>query len=183
MPLSLLPAIPFHPSLRIRSRAGSADVLAGVPPSSSSLAATCDTGTALFVAHGAQLSHQGETDLMITVEMFHVAFEDAPVHVATLTSDQPHETALEEAFTATQNLESSWVQSRGQRGISVAPTKDILERNDWRSTSMGDYARVVDEDGTESFFRCCAVGWKVITNPEDLDRVGDAAMFAGHLIS
>jgi hypothetical protein len=60
----------------------------------------------------------------------------------------------------------------------VAPTQDILERNDWRSTSMGDYARVVDEDGTESFFRCCAIGWKVITDREDLNRVHDAAVFA-----
>lgn len=114
---------------------------------------------------------------MITVEVFHTAFEDAPVHVATLRSSQPQEQAIEAAFIATQNLESSWVHSRGQRGISV--TVAILERGDGRSTSMGDYVRVVDENGNESFFRCCAVGWKAITNREDLKRVHDAAMFAG----
>lgn len=116
---------------------------------------------------------------MITVEVFHAAYEDAPLHVATLTSDQPREQALDEAFTGTQNLESSWVQTRGQRGVSLIPTRAALEQRDWRSTSMGDYVRVVDEDGVESFFRCCAVGWKVITDREDLKRVQDAAIFAG----
>lgn len=114
---------------------------------------------------------------MITVEVFHAAFEDAPVHVATLRSNQPREQAIEAAYIATQNLESSWVHSRGQRGISVTVT--ILERGAGRSTSMGDYVRVVAEDGSESFFRCCAVGWKAITNREDLNRVQDAAIFAG----
>ena len=114
---------------------------------------------------------------MITIEVFHAAFEDAPVHVATYRSNQPREQAIEAAYTATQNLEGSWVHSRRQRGISVTPT--VLERYSCRSTSMGDYIRVVDENGNESFFRCCAVGWKAISNREDLNRVHDAAIFAG----
>lgn len=112
---------------------------------------------------------------MITIEVFHAAFEDSPIHVATLRSNQPREQAIESAYTATQNLESSWVHSRGQRGISVAPM--VLERYSCRSTSMGDYVRVVDENGNESFFRCCALGWKLIANREDLGSVGEAAIF------
>ena len=114
---------------------------------------------------------------MITVEVFHAAFEDEPTHVATLRRNQPLGQALEDAFTVTQNLESSWVQARREHWVSV--TVPVLERGACRSTSMGDYVRVVAEDGSESFFRCCAVGWKAITNREDLQRVQDAAIFAG----
>lgn len=114
---------------------------------------------------------------MITIEVFHGAFEDVPIHVATLRSNQPLEQALEMVFTATQNLEQSWVQVRNR--VLVQVTAPVLERGACRSTSMGDYVRVVDENGNESFWRCCAVGWKAITNREDLKRVQDAAIFAG----
>ncbi len=85
---------------------------------------------------------KGAPDLLITIEVFHAAFEDQPVHVATLRTGEPLEQALEWAFAATQNLEQSWVQARNR--VLVTVTVPVGERGACRSTSMGDYVRIVD---------------------------------------
>ena len=177
MPLSR-PAIHFIPFAPSSDRVQAILLmLACVATLSNSHTVVRETKTRALVGARSNADHQGEADLMITVDVFHAAYEDAPVHVATLTSDQPLEQALEEAFTGTQNVESSWVRSRGQRGVSLTPTQAVLDRNDCRSTAMGDYVRVVDAASVGSFFRCCALGWKLIANREDLSRVGEAAIF------
>lgn len=90
------------------------------------------------------------------------------------------ELALDEAFTATQNVESSWVASRGQMGVAVEPTADVLKQGKCRSTSVGDYARVVDADGGESFFRCCVASWKPITDRAELSKAGADVMMSAY---
>jgi len=117
---------------------------------------------------------------MITIQIFHAAFEEAPRHVANLTSRAAVELALDEAFTATQNVESSWVASRGQMGVAVEPTADVLKQGKCRSTSVGDYARVVDADGGESFFRCCGASWKPITDRAELSKAGADVMMSAY---
>jgi hypothetical protein len=117
---------------------------------------------------------------MITIQIFHAAFESEPRHVATLTSRAAVELALEEAFTATQDVDSHWVVSRGQMGVSVEPTPEVLKEGGCRSTSVGDYARVVDEGGRESFFRCCGSGWKSITDRTELSKAGAGVMMAAY---
>jgi hypothetical protein len=113
----------------------------------------------------------------ITIEIFHVAFERAPQHVATLRSTIPLDCALEDAFSGTQNVKSFWVTSRGQNGVRIEPTPEIERMNGCRSTSVGDYARVI-EDGRESFWRCCPSGWKPIESREGIALVGAAARLA-----
>jgi hypothetical protein len=117
---------------------------------------------------------------MITIQVFHAAFEETPRHVANLTSHAAVEFALEEAFTATQNVESSWVTSRGQMGVSAEPTAEVLKQGGCRSTSVGDYARVVDETGAESFYRCQGRGWKPITDRAELSKAGTQVMMAAY---
>lgn len=117
---------------------------------------------------------------MITVQVFHTAFEATARHVASLSSNQPVELALDEAFTATQNVDSSWVTSRGQMGVSVEPTEDVLKQAGCRSTSVGDYVRVVDERGQESYFRCCGAGWKPIADRGELSKTGTEVMMAAY---
>lgn len=118
---------------------------------------------------------------MITIQVFHAAFETTPQHVATLVSGAVVEFALDEAFVATQTVESSWVAARGQMGISIEPAAAILKQGSCRSTSVGDYARVVDDDGRESFFRCCPSGWKEITDRAELSKTGAEVSLAAYV--
>lgn len=113
---------------------------------------------------------------MITIQLFHAAYEEAPRHVATLISRAPVELALDEAFTATQNVESSWVAGRGQMGVAIEPTPSVLRQGQCRSTSVGDYARVVAATEQELFFRCCARGWTPITDRAELSKAGAAVV-------
>lgn len=116
---------------------------------------------------------------MTLITIVHTAFETQPCVVATLRSPKLREQALEDAYMATQNLETSWVASGGQRGVTVTPTDPIRHRGGCRSTSMGDYARVVDAAGNETYWRCCAMGWRAIDSFGELTLVGEAAIRAG----
>lgn len=117
---------------------------------------------------------------MIKIEVFHAAFETTPEHVASLTSPQSVESALEEAFTGTQNLETSWVESRGQRNVRVEPTESVLQRQGCRSTSVGDYVRIIDAQGQESFYRCGGCGWSLITDRSELAKVGPSVVMSAY---
>lgn len=116
---------------------------------------------------------------MITIEIFHTALEDQSQHVATLTRDDPIASALDQAYKGTQNVEWSWVADNGQLGVRVTPTKAVKRRGGCRSTTVGDYARVV-EDGQESFWRFCPGGWKQIKNLVDVNLVGIEATVNAH---
>lgn len=117
---------------------------------------------------------------MIKIEVFHAAFEATPEHVASLTSAESVESALEHAFAGTQNLETSWVESRGQRDVRVEPTESVLKRQGCRSTSVGDYVRITDAQGRESFYRCCGCGWSLITDRSELAKVGPSVVMAAY---
>ena len=118
---------------------------------------------------------------MVTIQIIHTAFEAVSRHVASLTSVEPIESALEEAFVGTQNIDTSWVETRGQRGVSVEPTEDVLTQGSCRSTSVGDYVRIIDEQGEESFFRCCSSGWNPITDRSELSKTGSEVMIAAYV--
>ena len=117
---------------------------------------------------------------MITIQVFHSAFEATPRYVASRSSDQPLELALVEAFKATQNVASSWVTSRGQMDVLVEPRDEVGAQGGCRSTSVGDYVRVVNERGAESLFRCCDSGWKPITDRGELSKAGVEVMMAAY---
>lgn len=116
---------------------------------------------------------------MKTMELFHVAFEDQPQQVATLSVDYEIEDALEFIFRATQNVDSSWVEAANREGSPIKPSPSVVTLQGCRSTSVGDYVRVVEEGGTETFWRCAPAGWRQIPR-EGLQLVGQAAMAAAY---
>jgi hypothetical protein len=109
---------------------------------------------------------------MLKLEVFHAAFEESPRHVATLTTAQGLEAALEEAFIGTNTVETCWVSSRGQMSVPVEPAEKVVADGGCRSTSVGDYVRVTDERGNESFHRCTPLGWRKITDLAELNMPG-----------
>ncbi len=114
------------------------------------------------------------------IEIFHAAFESSPRRVARLSSACPVEEALEQAYKGTQNVDSSWVESKGQLGVRIEPDPTVA--TGCRSTSTGDYARVVDVQGLETFWRCCFIGWRPIQDRSDIDLVGMPVIAAGHSV-
>ena len=117
---------------------------------------------------------------MLTIEVFHTVFEDTPTHVASLSHKGTVSAALEAAYCGTQNLDTSWVHSKGQNGITVEPMSVAEGKSDGcRSTAVGDYARVL-QDGRESFWRCGPMGWKEIKNRSDLMLVRTNASMAAY---
>ena len=114
------------------------------------------------------------------IEIFHAAFESSPRRVARLSSACRVEEALEQAYKGTQNVDSSWVESKGQLGVRIEPDPTVA--TGCRSTSTGDYARVVDVQGLETFWRCCFIGWRPIQDRRDIDLVGMPAIAAGHSV-
>lgn len=120
------------------------------------------------------------TSRLITIEIFHAAYESSPRLVARRTCPGPIGEALEHAYRGTQNLDSSWAESKGQGGVRVEPGSSVGTA--CRSTSTGDYARVVDEQGRETFWRCCFIGWLPIADRRDTELVGIDAIKAGHTV-
>jgi len=110
------------------------------------------------------------------IDVFHTAFEKRPRLIATLLIDCDVDAALERVYSGTQNVDSSWVKTRGQLGVVVTPSASVRRAGGCRSTSMGDYARVVDPVAGTSCWRCDWVGWTPITSREKLDLVGMAAI-------
>jgi hypothetical protein len=119
---------------------------------------------------------------MKTMELFHVAFEDQPQHVATLSADyQQLAEALDFIYRATQNVDSSWVEAARRDGSQLKPSDSVLTLKGCRSTSVGDYVRVLGEEGaSDTFWRCAPFGWNQIRSPEGLRLVREAATMAGY---
>ena len=91
------------------------------------------------------------------VKVFHTAFEETPVHIATV--DAPHakhEEACEYADRWTQNIADSWSHPSGveDKNPHVEVVKPV-ETYGHRSSAMGDY---FEADGT--LYKCAAVGFK-----------------------
>jgi hypothetical protein len=108
----------------------------------------------------------------MSLEIFHTIFETAPRHVATLVTTSPLDDALEAAFEGTQNVEGSWVLDGGFNGVKVTPSPEVIAAQGCRSTSPGDYVRVVNAQGSESFYRCRGQNWAPILERAELARVG-----------
>ena len=108
----------------------------------------------------------------MSLEIFHTIFETAPRHIATLVTTLPLDDALEAAFEGTQNVEGSWVLDGGFNGVTVTPSPEVIAAQGCRSTSPGDYVRVVDAQGSESFYRCRGQGWAPIVERAELARTG-----------
>ena len=93
--------------------------------------------------------------------------------------------ALEVAYVSTQNDmqgedRTSWIPPVDRQGVTITPTASVLSEGGCRSTSVGDYARVKDAQGVESFWRCAVAGWAKIQSREEVALVGEAAMLAGY---
>lgn len=96
------------------------------------------------------------------VKVIHTAFEDTPVHVATVTTPPgDHEMSLEYAYRWTQNIMDSWSKKGPADGNDwvevVAPLHVDDNGKEWghRSTSMGDEMQI---EGTT--YVVSAVGFK-----------------------
>ena len=78
------------------------------------------------------------------IKVYHSAFEDQPVHIATVTA--PHaviEEALEYAYRWTQNIMDSWSMKMPEDGnddVTVVGELPVYDGQTYglRSTSMGD---------------------------------------------
>ena len=80
------------------------------------------------------------------VKVFHTAFEETPVHIATVEAPHAvHEEACEYAYRWTQNIMDSWSKNMPQDGNAnvevVQPLHVDEQGNEWghRSSAMGDY--------------------------------------------
>jgi hypothetical protein len=102
-------------------------------------------------------------------ELFHAAFEEQPIGVAIMDSDLPVEEALEKLWSATQNVDSNWVTSKGQFGIKVEPSADVIARGGARSSSTGDFVALYLEQGL-TIYRCMPAGWVVEPTPAMSNR-------------
>ena len=115
---------------------------------------------------------------MITVKLIHIAGEESlPLHVATRKSHSTKEDALHEAWLGTQNVAGSWITSRGCNGISIEPVPGLHPR--YRSTLVGDYAQVIDSDGSESYWQRHDSGWQEIKFMPPQSLVRQATMMRG----
>ena len=91
------------------------------------------------------------------VKVFHTAFEETPIHIATV--DAPHAVhteACEYAYRWTQNIMDSWSHPEGVEDKN--PHVEVVvpvETYGHRSSAMGDY---FEADGT--LYKCAAVGFK-----------------------
>ena len=78
------------------------------------------------------------------VKVIHTAFEDTPIHVATVTTPPgDHEMSLEYAYRWTQNIMDSWSKKGAQDGndwVEVVAPLHLVDGKTWglRSTSMND---------------------------------------------
>ena len=78
------------------------------------------------------------------VKVIHTAFEDTPIHVATVTTPPgDHEMSLEYAYRWTQNIMDSWSKKGAQDGndwVEVVAPLHLVDGETWglRSTSMND---------------------------------------------
>jgi len=96
------------------------------------------------------------------VKVYHTAFEETPVHIATV--DTPcavHTEACEYAYRWTQNIMDSWSKNMPADGNDLVTVVEPLHvdesGNEWghRSSAMGDHFLV---DGT--LYKCAAVGFE-----------------------
>ena len=96
------------------------------------------------------------------VKVYHTAFEETPVHIATV--DTPcavHEEACEYAYRWTQNIMDSWSMNGagdGNDNVKVVEPLHVDESGKaWghRSSAMGDHFLV---DGT--LYKCASIGFE-----------------------
>jgi hypothetical protein len=82
------------------------------------------------------------------IKVYHSAFEDQAVHIATVTA--PHavvEEALEYAYRWTQNIMDSWSHPDGvaDKCSNVEVVEPLKNGYGHRSTSVGDYCEIDGE--------------------------------------
>ena len=83
------------------------------------------------------------------VKVYHTAFEETPIHIATVEAPHAkHEEACEYAYRWTQNIMDSWSLKMPEDGNdAVTVVGDISDGYGLRSTSVGDQILV----GTEKY--------------------------------
>ena len=98
------------------------------------------------------------------VKVFHTAFEETPVHIATVEAPHAvHEEACEYAYRWTQNIMDSWSMKMpgdgNDRVTLMQPLHVDADGKQWghRSTSMGDHMLL----GTTKY-KVAAVGFEEI---------------------
>ena len=102
------------------------------------------------------------------VKVYHTAFEDQAVHIATVTAPHAvHKEACEYAYRWTQNIMDSWSKNMPQDGNAnvevVQPLHVDEQGNEWghRSTSCGDYCEVEGQ-----LYKVAAFGFEAVDNME-----------------
>ena len=96
------------------------------------------------------------------VKVFHTAFEETPVHIATVDAPKGSlEEACEYAYRWTQNIMDSWSKNMpadGNDRLTVVEPLHVDDKgNEWghRSSAMGDYFEVEN-----ALYKCAAVGFE-----------------------
>ena len=90
------------------------------------------------------------------VKVYHTAFEETPVHIATVEAPHAvHEEACEYAYRWTQNIMDSWSMKMPEDGNDAVTVEVPVAEYGHRSSAMGDY---FEADGT--LYKCAAVGFE-----------------------
>ena len=90
------------------------------------------------------------------VKVYHTAFEETPVHIATVdTPCAKHEEACEYAYRWTQNIMDSWSMKMPADGNDAVTVEVPVVEYGHRSSAMGDY---FEADG--ELYKCAAVGFE-----------------------
>ena len=104
------------------------------------------------------------------VKVYHTAFEETPVHIATVdTPCAKHDEACEYAYRWTQNIMDSWSMKGAADGndrVEVVKALHVDEQGkQWghRSTSMGDHMCAMGKT-----YEVAAVGFKEV-QPKEVD--------------
>ena len=102
------------------------------------------------------------------VKVFHTAFEDQPVHIATVEAPHAvHEEACEYAYRWTQNIMDSWSMKGAADGndrVEVVKALHVDESGKtWghRSTSMGDHMQAMGKT-----YEVASVGFDEVESKE-----------------
>ena len=90
------------------------------------------------------------------VKVFHTAFEETPVHIATVEAPcAVHEEACEYAYRWTQNIMDSWSMKMPADGNDRVTVEVPVAEYGHRSSAMGDY---FEADGT--LYKCASIGFE-----------------------
>lgn len=95
------------------------------------------------------------------IEVFHSAFGDGFTKVANVYTD-----SKEEAYRLTNNIDIPW-----RENVAVRASNDVNIAGGARSTSVGDYLKVVEVDGTFQWWCVAGYGFEKVFDDTEVENM------------